>query len=161
LPQSRRLKTPHRTRPARAAWWDNGALSGSWQVQALPAAELRSARAVPDGTTLLSPVINSVYVNTPDCGQGGESYSVNQLGAMVKPLIDKAQNLSVEVDIRNINYLLKRVQSEPFAATFPQENIFDPDACVVGQPLPAGIYSPSVDDGYYASDFTAEARIHL
>jgi hypothetical protein len=130
-------------------------------VQALPAAELRSARAVPDGTTLLSPVINSVYVNTPDCGQGGESYSVNQLGAMVKPLIDKAQNLSVEVDIRNINYLLKRVQSEPFAATFPQENIFDPDACVVGQPLPAGIYSPSVDDGYYASDFTAEARIHL
>jgi len=106
--------------------------------------------SVPNGTTLFFPVINSVYFNTPDCEQDGQSFTVKQLRRMVKPLIDHARNLSVEVDNVKINNLLERVQSEPFAATFPQENFFGPDGCGVGQPLPAGIYSPSVDDGYYA-----------
>jgi hypothetical protein len=109
--------------------------------------------SVPEGTMLFFPVINSVYFNTPDCGQSGQSFTVKQLRKMVKPLIDNVRNLSVEVvkaDGTNIkNYLLKRVQSEPFAAAFPDENFFGPDACAAGQALPAGIYSPSVDDGYY------------
>ena len=113
------------------------------------------ACSVPEGTTIFFPVINSVFFNTPDCGQGGQSFNVKELRQMVKSFIDDATNLSVKVvkadgtKIRGT--LLKRIQSEPFAAAFPQENFFGPNACATGQPLPAGIYSPSVDDGYYAS----------
>lgn len=31
----------------------------------------------------------------------------------------------------------------------PADNVFGPDACATGTPLPAGIYSPSMDDGCY------------
>lgn len=108
--------------------------------------------SVPENTTLFFPVINSVFFNTPDCGQNGQSFTVKELRQMVKSSIDNSQNRSVQVDGTNIKKtLLNRIQSEPFAAAFPAENVFGPDACAPGQPLPAGIYSPSVDDGYYAS----------
>ena len=112
-----------------------------------------STCSVPEGAAFFFPVINSVFFNTPDCGLSGQSFSVKQLRQMVKPLIDNVRNLSVEVvksDGTNIkSFLLKRVQSEPFAAAFPDQNFFGRDACATGQALPAGIYSPSVDDGYY------------
>ena len=83
---------------------------------------------------------------------------------MVKPLIDNVRNLSVEVvksDGTNIkSFLLKRVQSEPFAAAFPDQNFFGRDACATGQALPAEIYSPSVDDGYSGA-LIQDATYHL
>lgn len=113
------------------------------------------ACSVPEGITIFFPVINSVYFNTPACGQDGQSFTVKELRQMVKSFIDDATNLSVKVtkadDTKIKGTLLKRVQSEPFAAAFPQDNFFGANACAIGQPLPAGIYSPSVDDGYYAS----------
>lgn len=120
-----------------------------------PGGTVVRACSVPEGTTIFFPVINSVFFHTPACGQGGQSFTVKELRQMVKSLIDDATNLSVKVveaDGTKIKgTLLRRVQSEPFAAAFPQENFFGPDACAPGQALPAGIYSPSVDDGYYAS----------
>jgi hypothetical protein len=96
-------------------------------------------------------VINSLFFNTPNCGQGGKNLSVAQLRALVKPPIDGVRNLSVTVDGKDMTNLLQRVQSVPFVTAVPQDNIFGPDACNRGVPLPAGIYSPSVDDGYYVA----------
>jgi hypothetical protein len=107
--------------------------------------------AVPADKTLFFPVINAVNVNTPNCGQGGQNFSVATLRSQIKPLIDGARNLSVTVDGKDKTDLLQRVQSVPFVAAMPQNNTFGPDACKPGVPLPAGIYSPSVDDGYYVA----------
>lgn len=110
------------------------------------------ACSVPEGATLFFPLINSVFFNSPDCGQNGQNFTVRELRKLVKPSIDAAQNLSIELDSTNVRKnTLKRIQSNPFAVWFPQSNIYGPDACGPGQPLPAGIYSPTVDDGYYAS----------
>ena len=108
--------------------------------------------SVPEDATLFFPVINSFFVNTPNCGQGPENLTVKFMRTLVKPFIDAAQNLSVTVDSKDVKKtLLRRVQSEPFAVAFPKDNIFGPDGCATGVPLPAGVYSPSVDDGYYVA----------
>ena len=60
--------------------------------------------------------------------------------------------MSVTVDGNDVKKtLLRRVQSDPFVAALPADNIFGPDGCTPGVPLPAGIYSPSVDDGLYVT----------
>ena len=110
------------------------------------------ACSVPADKTLFFPVINSFFFNTPNCGQGPENLTVKFMRTLVKPFIDAAQNLSVTVDGKDIKKtLLRRVQSDPFVTALPADNIFGPDACAKGVPLPAGIYSPSVDDGFYVA----------
>jgi hypothetical protein len=108
------------------------------------------ACSVPEGKTLFFPIINSINFNTPSCGQNGENFSVRKLISLIKPLIDKAHDLSVTVDHKPLNKnQIRRVLSLPFAAAIPKHNVFGPDACATGVPLSAGIYSPSMDDGYY------------
>jgi hypothetical protein len=108
--------------------------------------------SVPADKTLFFPAINSFFINTPNCGQGPENLTVKFMRAQVKPFIDAAQNLSVTVDGADVKKtLLRRVQSDPFVTALPADNIFGPDACAPGVPLPAGIYSPSVDDGFYVT----------
>jgi hypothetical protein len=108
------------------------------------------ACSVPDGKPLFFPVINSFNNNTPDCGQLGENFDVKKLISLITPSIDAAQNLSVTVDGKPLNRKhIQRVLSLPFPTWFPGDNIYGPDACGAGMPLPAGIYSPSMDDGYY------------
>jgi hypothetical protein len=110
------------------------------------------ACSVPADKTLFFPVINSFFFNTPNCGQGPENLTVKFMRTLVKPFIDAAQNLSVTVDGKDIKKtLLRRVQSDPFVTALPADNIFGHDACATGVPLPAGIYSPSVDDGFYVA----------
>ena len=110
------------------------------------------ACSVPEDRTLFFPVVNSVFVNTPDCGQGGQSVNVKLARTLVKPGIDAVQHLMVTLDNKDIKkHLLRREQSEPFAAAMPEDNLFGPNACAPGVSLPAGIYSPSVDDGYYVA----------
>jgi hypothetical protein len=56
------------------------------------------------------------------------------------------KSLAVEVDgkpIRNLH----RVQSKVFEVALPEENVFDAPCAPGG--IPAGIYSPAVDDGLY------------
>ena len=93
---------------------------------------------VPENKTLFFPVINAVFVNTPNCGQMGKNFSVAEERAAIKPLIDDARKLSLTVDGKNATNLLQRVQSVPFVAALPQDNFFGPNACGTGIPLPGG-----------------------
>jgi hypothetical protein len=105
--------------------------------------------SIPEGEWLFFPVINNTQNNSPGiCGQVG-SLNVAQLRANVAPFIDAATNLSVHVDGRILDHLA-RVKSVPFATTLPADNIFNAPCVAAGLgPYPAGVYSPSVDDGYY------------
>jgi hypothetical protein len=96
------------------------------------------------------PVINSVNINTPNiCGQGPENMSVEDLRALSAAFIDGATNLSVELGGKEIN-ALRRVQSQVFAVALPEDNLFDAPCTDAGLGnVPEGIYSPSVDDGFY------------
>jgi hypothetical protein len=71
---------------------------------------------------------------------------------LVKRLPDAAHHVSATVDGHEVKKTsLRRVQSDPFVAALPADNIFGRDACKPGVPLPAGIYSPAVDDGIYVA----------
>jgi hypothetical protein len=105
--------------------------------------------AVPEGKLTFFPVINSVSINTPGvCGQpSAPPLGVKELRAMSAVFVDGATNLSVEVDGKT-NKNLRRVQSEVFEIALPEDNIFDVPCAGIGN-VPAGIYSPAVDDGFY------------
>jgi len=104
--------------------------------------------SVPAGEALFFPIVNSVNINAPNvCGQGTDNLSVAQLRAMSASFIDGATNLSAEVDGKPLRNLI-RVRSAVFAIAFPADNIFDAPCGGPGT-VPAGIYSPAVDDGIY------------
>jgi hypothetical protein len=106
--------------------------------------------AVPEGKPLFFPVINNVFFDTPNvCGQGPASLSVKELRAINAAFIDGATNLSVEVDGEAIKHL-RRVQSQVFEVALPEDNVFDAPCIGAGLGnVPAGIYSPAADDGFY------------
>ena len=109
---------------------------------------------VPAGVTLFVPVFNFVNIDTPNvCGQGPDRISVKDLRAFAATQIDGATNLSVTVDGNNVKKI-KRIKSEVFAATLPEDNLFDaPCVAYLGPVLgdvPGGVYAPAIDDGYYA-----------
>ncbi|MGH6637179.1 MAG: hypothetical protein ACREXN_01345 [Polaromonas sp.] len=115
--------------------------------------------AVPEGTVLFFPVINSVNIDTPNvCGQTHASFSVKELRAFSAAFIDGATNLSVEIDNKPIKELL-RVQSQVFEVALPEENVFDAPCAGLGN-VPAGIYSPAVDDGFYVRLEPLRGRHH-
>ena len=104
--------------------------------------------SVPQGKTLFFPIINSVNLNTPNvCGQDANNIPVADLRAFSASFIDGATNLSVKLDGKQVKKLPRRVQSQVFELALPEDNVFDP----LCDPLnvPAGIYSPAVDDGFY------------
>ena len=105
--------------------------------------------SIPQGTMLFFPVINFVNVNTPNvCGQDANNIPVATLRAQIAPFIDGASKLSVKVDNKEVKNLLQRVQSSVFAVALPEDNVFDAPCASLGG-VPAGIYSPAVDDGFY------------
>ena len=104
---------------------------------------------IPSGEWLFFPVINTVQINSPGvCGQTG-SVNVADLRSAAAGFIDSATSMSVTLDDRPLKNLV-RVKSEVFATSFPIDNIFNPvcEPAGLGK-VPAGVYSPSVDDGYY------------
>jgi hypothetical protein len=107
------------------------------------------ACSVPEDKTLFFPITNLSFFNSPNlCGQGNQSFTAAQERAAIKPIIDAVKALSVTVDGTDVKKtLLRRVQSQVFDVVLPDDNIFTPDFA----PCPAGIYSPTVDDGYYVS----------
>ena len=114
---------------------------------------------VPDNVNLFIPVVNSVNLNSPNvCGQGPVDISVADLRAGAAPFIDGAINLLVEVDGKPLKHL-RRVQSKVFAATLPEDNIFDSPCASLGG-VPAGVYSPAIDDGIYAHIGNLKAGPH-
>jgi hypothetical protein len=111
-----------------------------------PAMPVRTC-SVPAGEWLFFPVINSVQINVPGvCGQTGP-LSVAELRSLAAPVIDSATNMSVTLDQRPVKNLV-RIKSDVFATTIPVDNIFN-FPCGGLNTVPPGVYSPSVDDGYY------------
>jgi hypothetical protein len=114
--------------------------------------------SIPENVELFFPVINVVNINTPGiCGQVG-SFSADQLRAQIAPIIDGATNVSVELDGKSIKSF-RRIKSRVFADVQPQDNIFQA-LCVGLGGSPAGIFSPSVDDGIYATIHSLEPGNH-
>jgi hypothetical protein len=74
---------------------------------------------------------------------------VRDLRAQAAAVIDGASHLSVTLDGKQLKNL-QRVQSEVFAVALPENNVFDSPCTGAGLgDVPAGIYSPAVDDGFY------------
>ena len=102
--------------------------------------------SVPQGVPLFFPIVNSVQVNTPGiCGQTGP-LSVVEMRTNVAAFIDGLKGVTATVDSTAVAHVI-RVQSNPFIAALPKDNIF---LRPCKRDSPAGIFSPSVDDGYYA-----------
>ena len=80
-------------------------------------------------------MLNVVDVNTT-------TQTAKELRAETAPCLDATTLLSVVVDGVSVGNLQKkfRVQSEVFDITLPADNLFG---------LPAGTYSPAIDDGFY------------
>jgi hypothetical protein len=105
--------------------------------------------SVPQGMALFFPVINSIGINTPNvCGQIG-SLSVSDMRAANAGFINTAVNMSVQLDGRAVANL-RRVQSFVFPVALPEDNVFDAPCSGAGLGnVPAGIFSPAVDEGFY------------
>ena len=134
-------------------WFLTGAFAGGTVMRTC---------SVPENVALFFPLINSVTFDTPGvCGQpANQRLSVKELRTTSAALIDGATNLSVEVDGEPIEHS-KRVRSKVFYVALPEDNVFD--APCTGANLgnvPAGIYSPSVDDGFYAKVDRLKAGTH-
>jgi hypothetical protein len=105
--------------------------------------------SIPENTSLFFPVINAVNVNSPNlCGQGPANISVKDLRVPPKGFIDGASDLSVQLDGKPV--YMARIRSAPFPVALPSGNIFDAPCGGPGKGG-AGIFSPSVDDGYYSA----------
>jgi hypothetical protein len=103
---------------------------------------------IPENVSLFFPVFNVFTVNSPGCGQEPRDLSVAEERAMLAPLIDSASGLQVLLDNRPIDHL-RRVRSEVFPTVLPPADLLSVTfglTCLV----PGQVYSPSVDDGYYA-----------
>src|SRR5271165_4987692 len=105
--------------------------------------------SVPEGKALFFPVINEVTINAPNvCGQRPENDAAPYLRQQSKAFIDGVPLSSVKVQVDHKNAPFQRIQSQVFEVALPEDNVFD---AFCGGPgtVPAGIYSPAVDDGYY------------
>jgi hypothetical protein len=104
---------------------------------------------VPEGKELFFPIANFVNFNTPNvCGQGPENIPVEDLRAASADSIDEITEVSVELDGKSIGNV-RRVLSKVFEVALPADNVFDPPCSTISSDVPAGIFSPAVDDGYY------------
>ena len=99
---------------------------------------------IPEGVELFFPVVNQSFFDSPNaCGQGDFSVPVSEMRAFIAAFIDGVTITDVTVDGKPVKDI-DRIQSKIFAIALPDDNIAG------GAPgCPAGIYSPTVDDGYY------------
>lgn len=104
--------------------------------------------SIPEGVSLVLPVANSVSFNSPNlCGSPAQPQTVAELRVQSAAFIDGFTNVLVEVDGQPYADI-RRIKSPVFAVALPEENILDQPCGVSG--FPGGVYSPSIDDGYYA-----------
>jgi hypothetical protein len=115
--------------------------------------------SVPDDKALFFPVVNSINFNTPNvCGQGASNMAVRELRRLSADFMAGVTNVSAELDGKPIEYA-RRIRSEVFAVALPEDNVFD-RPCQSLSDVPAGIYSPAVDDGLYVLLGPIEAGTH-
>lgn len=105
--------------------------------------------SVPEDAILFFPIVNAVNIDTPNvCGQGPTSFTVAELRAFSAAFIDGVTKVSLTVDGRAVRQV-RRVRSPVFEVALPEVNVFD-EFCTDLGGVPAGIFSPAVDEGYYA-----------
>jgi hypothetical protein len=81
-------------------------------------------------------------------GQGGP-LTAAQLRAMSAAFVNGVTSKSVTVDGRPVPNIV-RIRSIVFAVALPGDNVFNAPCIAAGLgSVPAGIYSPAVDDGFY------------
>jgi hypothetical protein len=118
-------------------------LAGFWGADNTTGSITRNC-TLPEGVTLFFPVANSLFVNTPGICQNG-SYTASRERQVVAQNIAAAGDMSATID--GMPLTTQHLKSVVFAAAMPEDNLFDfPQAC---PNVPAAIFSPSVDDGYY------------
>ncbi|HVS00157.1 MAG TPA: hypothetical protein VMW27_26255 [Thermoanaerobaculia bacterium] len=103
--------------------------------------------SVPAGTRIFFPVANYSFFDSPGVCQGPESFSVAEMRAAIADFIDGVTGISVELDGAPVRRV-RRVRSRVFEIALPEVNVLDAP-CAADGGMPAGIYSPTVDDGYY------------
>lgn len=104
--------------------------------------------SVPEGKVLFFPIANSVNINVPNvCGQGADNVSVADLRAISAESINAITKITITVDGKPIKKP-HRVRSDVFDVALPENNVFD-EPCIDLGGVPAGIFSPAVDDGFY------------
>lgn len=102
--------------------------------------------SVPEGKVLFFPVLNASFFNSPNaCGQGADSSTAKEMRAVIAPFIDGATGLSVTLDGQPAGNI-RRIRSAVFEVSLPEDNVYD----ALGISCAAGVYSPTVDDGFYA-----------
>jgi hypothetical protein len=102
--------------------------------------------SVPADKVLSFPVANAFNINTPNvCGQT-RNLTVAELRDMSAAFVAGITSKSVKVDGQSAN--IQRIQSIVFEVALPRDNVFNP-LCGGPGTVPAGIYSPAVDDGFY------------
>ena len=120
-------------------WFLGGVFSGGPATRAC---------SVPEGSTLFFPVINEININAPNvCGQGADNLWVKDLRQQSKAFINAVPLASVKVQVDN-NKVAFGASSQVFAVALQDDNVFDAP-CGGPETVPAGIFSPAVDDGYY------------
>lgn len=104
--------------------------------------------SVPEGKELFFPIVNSVNINIPNvCGQGADNVPVADSRSFSADFINAITKVSVTVNGTSTDNA-RRVRSKVFEVAFPDNNVFD-EPCISLGGVPAGIFSPAVDDGFY------------
>jgi hypothetical protein len=126
-------------------------LAGDALAQGQP--PVQRSCVIPEGVSILFPVINFFNFNSPGCPTGFLPMNAQALLVSVKQAIEavnSTNSISATVDGVNVTKtLVKFVESQPFTFAFPAQNFFGPAPCAPGVPLAPKTYSPSVAEGYY------------
>lgn len=101
---------------------------------------------LPEGKELFFPAINQANINTPNVCTQEKDLSVKELRSAITPFIDNVSHLKVTLDNKPLHHL-HRVKSDVFDVTLPEDNILN---TLCPDNVPAGVYSPAVDEGIYA-----------
>lgn len=116
--------------------------------------------SVPEGKELFFPIVNSVNINVPNvCGQGVDNVPITDLRTFSADLINTITKVSITVNGKPIEEA-HRVRSKVFEVAFPENNVFD-EVCASLGGVPAGIFSPAVDDGFYVKLKNLEVGNHI
>src|SRR5262249_48760094 len=123
-----------------------GQRGADWFLAGTVGAAATRSCEIPEGRSLFFPVANTSSFDTPNaCGQGPEPLPSSFYRAINAAFIDGITNVSVVLDGQAVT-TLHRERSEVFDISLPADNVFL-GAC--GGDLPAGSYSPAVDEGIY------------
>lgn len=116
--------------------------------------------SIPQDKTLFFPIVNNMVFDSPNVCQGPDSISLADLRKLVVDGTNQITFTSVTLDGKPVKFV-KRVSSVVFAVTLPKNNVFDEPCVAAGLGhVPADVYSPAVDDGYYAVIRSLEAGAH-